>query len=507
MSEVGERLGGAWQALHGWRGDPDWPAPRLVAVASEANRADQGNLIAAHEYLDEDAVLAAKMKLVAALIRESHALVAYTGAGLSKASGIPDYASKARDSVVRGPKLASSFDAQPTYAHHVLTALERAGYLKEYVQQNHDGLPQKAGFPQEKLNEIHGAWYDPSNPVVPFSGSLRHDLFEWLLEIERRADLCLCLGTSLSGMNADRVAVAPAERSREDPPRALGTVIVNLQRTRLDGLCAVRVWARLDDAFRALADELGLDATPRSAILAPGDVFSVPYDAEGRRDPGSVLSWDLRVGQRLRVAPPDAANAGVEGEVLGKDREGNYVIALDRRRRLGRWWVESALRGALERLPVVNVDAVVRTPAPEPVVEAGDEEDDGFREVEVAATSERAGGAPPEAPEALTVVQSHRRVEPAAGSENAHRWRLRLADGSEQWVAQVTWVLHPTFRQREVVCREPPFAVERIGWGTFDVGVRIQLRPELGRGPVEASHELTFATEGEWVATTRVPLG
>ena len=45
-----------------------------------------------------------------------------------------------------------------------------------------DGLPQKAKFPQEALNEIHGAWFDPSNPVVPMSGSLRGDLFEWLQE-------------------------------------------------------------------------------------------------------------------------------------------------------------------------------------------------------------------------------------------------------------------------------------------------------------------------------------
>ena len=30
--------------------------------------------------------------------------------------------------------------------------------LSFWVQQNHDGLPQKAGFPQWLLNEIHGSW-------------------------------------------------------------------------------------------------------------------------------------------------------------------------------------------------------------------------------------------------------------------------------------------------------------------------------------------------------------
>merc|ERR1712000_13264 len=130
------------------------------------------------------------------------------------------------------PKLRSGLDANPTFAHHTLTALERAGYLHHYVQQNHDGLPQKAGFPQEKINEIHGAWYDPSNPVVQFSGNLRGDLFNWMEEMERKTDLCLCLGTSLSGMNADRMAETPAKRSVKTK-KVIGTVIINLQQTRL----------------------------------------------------------------------------------------------------------------------------------------------------------------------------------------------------------------------------------------------------------------------------------
>jgi hypothetical protein len=39
------------------------------------------------------------------------------------------------------------------------------------------------------------------------SGNLRGDLFEWLREWEERADLVLVLGTSLSGMNADRMVL------------------------------------------------------------------------------------------------------------------------------------------------------------------------------------------------------------------------------------------------------------------------------------------------------------
>ena len=41
------------------------------------------------------------------------------------------------------------------------------------------GLAQKAGFPVEKLNEIHGAWGDAKNPVLMMDDKLRDDLESW----------------------------------------------------------------------------------------------------------------------------------------------------------------------------------------------------------------------------------------------------------------------------------------------------------------------------------------
>ena len=58
---------------------------------------------------------------------------------------------------------------------------------------------------QAAINEIHGSWYDPSNPVVNMAGQLREDLFADLLDWEAKADVCLALGTSMAGMNADRL--------------------------------------------------------------------------------------------------------------------------------------------------------------------------------------------------------------------------------------------------------------------------------------------------------------
>ena len=84
------------------------------------------------------------------------------------------------------------------------------GLVHVWIQQNHDGLPQKAGWPQEDMIEIHGSWYDPSNPVVCYDGSLRSDLYDKMREEQEAADLVLVIGTSLSGLNADKVAINPA---------------------------------------------------------------------------------------------------------------------------------------------------------------------------------------------------------------------------------------------------------------------------------------------------------
>merc|ERR1711904_154860 len=108
----------------------------------------------------------------------------------------------------------------------MLAELNRQNLLHGWVQQNHDGLPQKAGYRQEAINEIHGSWFDPSNPVVKYSGSLKEDLFPRMERAAETADLVLVLGTSLGGMNADQVAVETARRSRNQS--CLGTVIINL---------------------------------------------------------------------------------------------------------------------------------------------------------------------------------------------------------------------------------------------------------------------------------------
>lgn len=152
---------------HGRDGIAEWSHPRCIS-RSEAEARPGYDTEDASEYLDSSVVLKAKVKMLAQKIRRSHQQVVYSGAGLSTASGTPDYASRSSSSIAphlkgnRGvPKRAigscNRLDAEPTAAHCVLATLWRKKLLQHWLQQNHDRLAQKAGFPQTSLNEIHGA--------------------------------------------------------------------------------------------------------------------------------------------------------------------------------------------------------------------------------------------------------------------------------------------------------------------------------------------------------------
>ena len=86
--------------------------------------------------------------------------------------------------------------------------------MQDWLTTNYDGLAQKAGCPQEKLAELHGSWFDPSNPKLGKAGKIRPELQERLLLATKAADLTLVLGSSLSSPSqaAEGVALEPARR-------------------------------------------------------------------------------------------------------------------------------------------------------------------------------------------------------------------------------------------------------------------------------------------------------
>jgi NAD-dependent SIR2 family protein deacetylase len=380
---------------HGRLGDPSWGAPLRVTECDKSARPGYAHT-KAHEYNDVPEVLRAKIALLATMIRASRHCLVYSGAGISTAAGIADYASVsmetkgARPDGQSGPKMLSSspMAAVPTLSHRVLVALYRAGMLKCWVQQNHDGLPQKAGLPQHAINEIHGALYDPSNPVIPMSGVLRSDLFADFDRHCEEADLCVAVGTSLAGMNADQCVERCAQRLQRNNwnPSSVagplyGSVIIGLQQTQHDAISSLRIFGRLDDCMRLLAAALDLErhmpvegclfalpsTLPAEQVLG-NDVFLVPYSTAGERLTGTpriedMLRWDLSEDAKVKITA--GAHKGDLGDVVGRSLEGHVKIRFfhpigtkgfkaPMERTLGTWWIQAAVEGTVPLLPVVN---------------------------------------------------------------------------------------------------------------------------------------------------------
>jgi NAD-dependent deacetylase len=114
-----------------------------------------------------------------ALIGVGKRIAAFTGAGISTDSGIPDYRGPGGVwEQQRPPTIGDFYDnaearraywqrrrvdypvlaaRQPNDGHRALATLERLGVLQAVITQNIDGLHQKAGSSEERVIELHGS--------------------------------------------------------------------------------------------------------------------------------------------------------------------------------------------------------------------------------------------------------------------------------------------------------------------------------------------------------------
>jgi len=370
------------RAFHGraFGAEMTFPEPRVVWKSTKKPRESSPNWLTASEYADTPEVFKAKIKLLRELLLASRRTMAYTGAGLSVAAGIGMAAVGSSGGAGTGMGVATA--GEPTVSHCVMAELNRQNLLHGWVQQNHDGLPQKAGYRQEDINEIHGSWFDPSNPVVKYSGSLRGDLFGDMASQADTSDLVVVLGTSLTGLNADQCVRKTAQRSVAG--ESLGSVIISPQRTSQDGKATLRIFAKADEVMIALAKEFGFG--PRAlgkgrGIRRSADLFTkenrilVPYDRNGVLSTTVMTYWDLSSGAKFRISehnnieganqPGDKSiQADTIGTVHGRD-ERSCSITLHiggTTKKLGLWWLETAQRGGMQYLPIVNAGKVREIP-------------------------------------------------------------------------------------------------------------------------------------------------
>ncbi|MFM9105451.1 MAG: SIR2 family NAD-dependent protein deacylase [Chloroflexota bacterium] len=120
----------------------------------------------------------AQLRELIALASGAGRIVAFTGAGISTESGIPDYRGPGGLWSTGKPPTLGDFLAseetrreywrrrretypellarQPNAGHRALVALQRAGLLAGVITQNIDGLHQKAGTDPASVTELHG---------------------------------------------------------------------------------------------------------------------------------------------------------------------------------------------------------------------------------------------------------------------------------------------------------------------------------------------------------------
>ncbi len=237
---------------------------------------------------------------IAEWLHQAHRAVAFTGAGISTESGIPDYRSPQGIWATSQPVYFDEFLASaaaryeywrqkavshrdmaggvPNVGHRVLAAWEESGRLGGVITQNIDGLHTLAG--SHVVYELHGtarevaclscsarfaaaglvAQFVAENkvPLCPACGSelLKHatisfgqplddDLLQEAIDVCRRADLILALGSSLvvePAASLPRIAHAGGAR----------LVIINRDPTPLDRLADCVVHAGIGETLQAI---------------------------------------------------------------------------------------------------------------------------------------------------------------------------------------------------------------------------------------------------------------
>ncbi|XP_075579743.1 NAD-dependent protein deacylase sirtuin-6 [Pelecanus crispus] len=251
------------------------------------------------EIFDPPEELERKVRELADLIRSSSNVVFHTGAGISTASGIPDFRGPngvwTMEEKGLSPKFDTTFEnARPSKTHMALLGLQRVGILKFLVSQNVDGLHVRSGFPRDKLAELHGNMFveecvkcgkqyvrdavvgsmglKPTGRLCSVTkarglracrGKLRDTILDWedslpdrdltlADEACRKADLSITLGTSLQIKPSGNLPLITKKRGGK-------LVIVNLQATKHDRQADLRIHAYVDDVMTKLMKHLGLE--------------------------------------------------------------------------------------------------------------------------------------------------------------------------------------------------------------------------------------------------------
>ncbi len=201
--------------------------------------------------------LAARIQTMALWLYEASYPVAFTGAGISTESGLPDFRGPdgvwtRRDKGLPPKPMTVPWDqVNPNAGHDALVDLQKLGKIRFLISQNVDNLHLKSGFPPELLAELHGniamlrcekcgntvarsegGQRCPCGgrlvrSVVDFGESLPQGDLMRSFEHSRKSDLFIVLGSSL-------VVTPAADMPKEALRAGAKLVIVNREETPFD---------------------------------------------------------------------------------------------------------------------------------------------------------------------------------------------------------------------------------------------------------------------------------
>ena len=233
------------------------------------------------------------------IIRRSRRIVFFGGAGVSTASGIPDfrsedgiYSERFRNVSPETILSAAYFmmhtaefyefyrrymiypDAKPNTVHRYLYELEKQDKLRGIITQNIDGLHREAG--NKRVYELHGSIREnycvdceeeyPLEKILMSEGVPRCDkcggiIKPWVVLYGEIPDKYTMIGAYREISGADTMIIAGTSLSVEpaasliDEFNGRNLVVINKSPTPADGRAALLIRADVEEVFRELAEE------------------------------------------------------------------------------------------------------------------------------------------------------------------------------------------------------------------------------------------------------------
>ncbi len=257
------------------------------------------------------------VKMAAEILASSRHAIALTGAGISTASGIPDFRGPrglwrkvpsykfSIDYFLQHPKevwqlyyerFKALSHVKPNPGHYAIAALEKAGLLKAVITQNIDGLHQAAG--SKNVVELHGTFKRArclvcgktypieyalekvkegelprckecggilKPDVVMFGEPLPAEAISKAIFHAERSDVILVAGSSLYVSPANQIPVIVKSRGGR-------VIIVNLGEVFIQGIADIMINGRTEEVLPLLCSEtLTLLGKDTGGCMGPAD--------------------------------------------------------------------------------------------------------------------------------------------------------------------------------------------------------------------------------------------